>query len=206
MSAQNGKIVGLTGGIGSGKSAAAARFSVNGALTLDADAVSRTLLEQEGACYRPVIEAFGRAYVLPDGSIDRKKLAALVFHEPNQLALLNGIVHPAVCEALLQSAGEAAAAQPERLIVLDIPLLFECGLQDRMDAVILVYADDETRIARVMRRDGCTRAEALARMRAQMPQEEKKKLADYIIDNSAGLPELFEQVDTAYRLLTTRMR
>lgn len=193
--------IGLTGTIGSGKSTVSARLAALGAVVLDADSVSRELLATDTACRRAVIEAFGNEILQADGSIDRRKLAAIVFSDPAARARLNGIVHPAVAEQMFADAERGVSANPDAPVVFDAPLLIECGLQDRMDAVVLVTANRETALKRVMLRDGCEKREAESRIDAQMPQEEKAQYADFIIENDGTLDELNDRVDALYRIL-----
>ncbi|MEG1525115.1 MAG: dephospho-CoA kinase [Clostridia bacterium] len=200
------QILGLTGGIGSGKSTVAARFALLGAFILDADAVSRALLDIGGTCYDVVIQSFGQQIVREDGTINRKKVADIVFNDKNKRMLLNAILHPAVCTKLITEAKSIVQTCPNQLVILDVPLLFECGMQRDTDGSILVYADDEKRIARICARDGCTPHEALLRMNAQMPQEEKRKLADFILDNSGTMASLLRQADALFSELMADLR
>lgn len=194
--------IGLTGTIGSGKSTVSARLSALGAVVLDADAVARRLLASDTACRRAVIDAFGDGILRADGSIDRKKLAAAVFSDPAARARLNSIVHPAVIEQMFLNAERSLSENPDTPVVFDAPLLIECGLQDRMDAVVLVTASRETSLQRVMLRDGCGEREAAARIDAQLPQEEKARYADFIVENDGTLDELTTRVDALYQILT----
>lgn len=194
MNGRERRIIGVTGGIGSGKSTAAAYLGSLGAYVFDADAVSRALLAFGGGCYDAVRTAFGTDILRTDGTIDRGALAKIVFTDEEARARLNGIVHPAVCEALLDGAREVLAHDAQAVVVLDVPLLFECGLYRDTDENMLVYAADDVRIARVTARDGLTESQVRARMDAQMPQEEKRLLADVVIDNSGTLDELYAQL------------
>ncbi len=198
MSGKGKHIIGLTGGIGSGKSTAAAYLRALGARTLDADEISRGLLAVDGDGYAAVVAAFGRGICREDGTIDRSALARIVFADEAARARLNGIIHPAVCAAMLKSARAMLQEDAHAVVVLDVPLLFECGLYRDTDANIFIYADDDVRLARTMARDGLTRAQVEARMRAQMPQEEKRRLADVIIDNSGTLSALEAQLFAWY--------
>ena len=192
--------IGLTGGIGAGKSTAAARFRALGALVLDADAIARAALEPGGACYLAVADAFGEEILLPDGKIDRKALAKIVFASEEKRALLNELVHPHVIEAMFSRA-EADLGKQGGIAVFEVPLLFESGMHERMDANVLVTADEETRLERVCRRDGATRESAISRIRAQMPDEQKRLLANYVLENNGSVAELNEQIDRVYNTL-----
>ena len=198
MSAPQRNYIGLTGGIGAGKSTAAARFVALGAAVLDADGISRRALEPDGCCYAETLELFGRGVLLPDGRIDRARVAALVFSDAALRARLNALVHPAVRREML---AQAARMGTGRLIVFDVPLLFESGWQAMVSRTVLVAAREETRIARVCRRDGCAPQAAAARIRAQMPQREKEALADFVLQNDGTLEALYRQVDALYARL-----
>lgn len=200
MSGGENNHFGLTGSIGAGKSTVAERFHLLGARVIDADAISRNALARDGVCFDAVVALFGSSILQPDGSIDRKRVASLVFHDEALRQQLSGIVHPAVYREMMRIA--EAERDPHRLVLFDIPLLFESGSADRMRATIVVVADDAVRIRRVMERDGCSAADVAARMRAQMPQEEKMRRADYVIDNSGDLDGLYAEVNALYRRLS----
>ena len=205
MSGLRRRVIGLTGGIGSGKTTAAERFAALGALVLDADEVSRSLLDVDGGCYRAVVDAFGTDILLPDGRIDRKRLGAIVFADGEKRAALNGIVHPAVIGTLMERARLSGERNPDMLTVLDVPLLFECHMEERLDMTVLVTAPEELRVTRIMERDGCRREQALCRIRAQMPEAEKRRLADAVLDNGGSRESLQKQVDGLYeRLMADR--
>ncbi len=194
--------IGLTGGIGSGKSTAARRFAALGARVYHADELSRRALDPGAACYDRVVSAFGKEILNPDGTIDRKTLAKLVFADENKLAMLNGIIHPYVIGELFSMAGRDLDASGG-VAVFEVPLLFESGMDERMDANVVVSSEQETRVRRVMERDGLTREHVLSRMRAQMPEEEKRLRADYILENDGSEENLLRQVDALYELLKT---
>jgi len=193
--------IGLTGGIGSGKTTAARRFAELGALVYHADEISRRSIEPGAACYRRVVDAFGEGILKTDGAIDRKQLAQIVFSDETKRETLNAIIHPYVIEQLFSLAERDLANQPGAIAVFEVPLLFESGLHERMDANILVACDAESRIRRVAERDGISREQVLSRMRAQMPEEEKRLRADYILDNNDSKEALLRQVDLLYETL-----
>ena len=186
------KRIGLTGSIGSGKSTVARFLVARGIPVLDADAAARRVSSSAGVL-RAVSSQLGAEYVLPDG-LNRAALAQLVFADPNARAMLNSIIHPKVREemARLEAQLESEGA---RAVVQDIPLLFENNLQTLFDAVILVDAPLETRVARVMERDGATREAVLARDAAQMPSSEKRARADFIVENDGDEDALEGQLD-----------
>ncbi len=195
------QIVGLTGSIGSGKSTVSARLGAFGARILDADAVSRALMEPGGRCYNEVLHIFGTRVICEDGALNRKALAEIIFNDANMRETLNGIVHPRVREQMLATAAQIAAENADVPVILDVPLLFECGMEHGVDETVFVYADDGVRLKRIVARDKCTREHALKRMASQMPQEQKRRLADVTIDNSGTLEQLYRQVDAWYHAL-----
>ena len=192
--------IGLTGGIGAGKSTVSARFAALGAVVLDADAVSRQALEPGGCCYEAVLSLFGREIALADGRIDRRRVAGIVFSDAAMLRRLNAIVHPAVRQELLRRASTVRA---DRLALFDVPLLFESGWHRMMHKTIVVAAEDAVRIGRICARDGCTAEEAMARIRNQMPQQQKCRMADYVLTNDGSVATLYQNVDMLYETLCT---
>lgn len=193
----NAPFVGLTGNIGSGKSTVSARWALHGAKVLDADGISRALLQTDGGCYGAVTAAFPGVR-LPDGAIDRRALARIVFSDEAARLTLNGIVHPAVCRAMLDEGARIRRTQPGAPVIFDVPLLFECGLDRQMDRNVFVYADDAVRLMRILARDGCDEAQALSRMRSQGSQTEKMARCGSVIDNSGDLAALYRQADDLY--------
>jgi dephospho-CoA kinase len=190
--------VGLTGGLGSGKSTVAALFGEHGAVIIDADVVAREVVQAGTPGFAAVVARFGPGVVGPDGELDRAALARIVFADGAALDELNAIVHPLVGS---RSAELAAAVPPGAVVVHDIPLLAENGLADRFDTVVVVEADREIRLARLAER-GLTRAEAEARMAAQATDEQRRAIADEIVRNDGDLDSLARQIDRLWdRLL-----
>ncbi len=191
--------IGLTGGIGSGKSEAAKVFAARGALVIDADALAREALA-EGS---PGLDAVARRWpqAVPDGRLDRAALARIVFHDPSARAELNALVHP-----IVRRLGEAreALAGPGQFVVHDVPLLFEGGFYRRCDANVLVTAPLELRIARAMERSGLSRAEVERRIAAQIAPERARELADFTIDNDGTLEQLQLRTNAVYEQLLAR--
>ena len=183
-------IIGLTGGIASGKSTVARLFRAWGAYVADADEISRHALDPGTAYYERTVTAFGRGILLQDGVVDRKKVASIVFSDPEALAVLNGIIHPYVHETLRSDSERAFAERPDRMIVWDVPLLFEAGYDTETAKTVVVTARQSIRVRRIAERDGSTKAAALRRIRAQMPDREKVRRADFIIKNNGSLSEL----------------
>ena len=189
--------IGLTGGIGSGKSTAAARFAELGALVIDADALAREVVAAGTPGLDRIIARFGDEVLRPDGSLDRPKLGRLVFGDPGALADLNAIVHPLVAE---RSAELMAAAGPDAVVVYDVPLLVENDLAAGFDAVVVVEAPLELRLARLASR-GLAEDEARARIGRQASDEQRRAVATVLLDNSGSRAELGRQVDAAWRRL-----
>ncbi|GAA5531772.1 dephospho-CoA kinase [Deinococcus aluminii] len=189
--------LGLTGSIGAGKSTVAGLLRARGLTVLDADAVAREVTHDPA-----VLAEIGAAFpgVVRGGVLDRAALAGVAFADPARLAVLNAITHPRVRQRML-ALEQAAAARGEGWIVQDVPLLFEGGLEAQMDAVLVVDAPLALRLSRVTARSGLSAEEVLARDARQMPADEKRKRATFVLDNSGDLAELERQVDAALRTL-----
>ena len=194
--------VGLTGGLGSGKSTVAALFGEHGAVIIDADVVAREVVRAGTPGFAAVVARFGPDVVGRDGELDRAALARIVFADGAALDELNAIVHPLVGS---RSAELAAAVPPGAVVVHDIPLLAENGLADRFDTVVVVEADREIRLARLAER-GLTRAEAEARMAAQATDEKRRAIADEIVRNDDDLDSLARQIDRLWDRLSGSAR
>lgn len=189
---------GLTGGIASGKSTVSNRFRQLGACIVDADEISRHGLDVGTECYEKTVATFGKDILLQDGQVDRRKLGAIVFSNEAEREKLNAIIHPYVRKRMEELSQAVWDSNPQGLILWDVPLLFENGLHRLVQKTVVVTAPEELRIQRMALRNGYTREEALSRIGSQMPEEEKVKLADYVIDNSGDLISLYEQVDSIY--------
>ena len=183
--------IGLTGGIGSGKSAVAALLVQHGAVLVDADQLAREAVAPGTPGLAEVLAAFGEQVRAPDGSLDRPALAAIIFADPEARRRLDAIVHPLVRQ---RAAELVAAAAPDAVVVQDVPLLVETGQAASFDMVLVVEADPETRVARLVQR-GMTEDDARARIGAQATDEQRRAVADVVIDNSGTLEQLAEQVD-----------
>ena len=182
--------IGLTGGIASGKSTVAQLFRDWGAYVADADEISRRALDPGTDCYDNTVAAFGRDILFADGTVDRKKVAGIVFSDQEALAILNGIIHPYVHETIHKETKKAFDEAPDRLIVWDVPLLFETGYEKEVVKTVVVTARQDIRVQRIVDRDGSTKASALRRIRNQMPDREKVRRADIVIRNNGSLDEL----------------
>jgi dephospho-CoA kinase len=183
--------IGLTGGIGSGKSTVSALLAARGAVIVDADRIAREVVEPGTPGLARVAETFGEQVLAADGSLDRAALAAVVFADPEARRQLDGIVHPLV---RARASDLAAAAPPDAVVVNDVPLLVETGQASSYDLVLVVEADPETRVSRLVRR-GLTAEDARARMEAQASDGQRRAVADVVLDNSGTPEELAEQVD-----------
>ncbi len=187
------KIIGLTGGIASGKSTVSNWLLSQGYPVVDADIAARKVVEPSMPALEKIRKAFGDDVLLPDGTLDRKRLGSIIFANEEKRQTLNAIVHPAVREWMRQET-ERAFGEGASIVIMDIPLLFESKLTHMVEETILVYVTKETQLKRLMERDGYMEADALARIHAQMPIDEKKELADYIVDNNGPISETIEQM------------
>lgn len=191
--------VGLTGGLATGKTFVGRELAKLGCYVIQADALGHQVLEPAGAAHVPVVEHFGVA-ILTDGRIDRKKLAEVVFHDPGQLEVLNSIVHPFVFVLEDQRLQEIAAKDPSAIAVIEAAILIETGAFRRYEKVILTVCQPEQQIERAMAR-GLSERDARARLERQMPIEEKRRFADYIIDTSGTPESTVEQTRVVYTSL-----
>ncbi|MER5768464.1 dephospho-CoA kinase [Streptomyces sp. NPDC001985] len=193
--------VGLTGGIGAGKSEVSRLLESYGAVLIDADRIAREVVEPGTPGLAAVVAAFGESVLAPDGTLDRPELGAIVFADPDRLAALNAIVHPLV-GARSQELERAAGL--EAVVVHDVPLLTENALADRYDLVVVVDASVETQLDRLVGRRGMTESDARARMAAQATREQRRAIADLVIDNDGPLEQLEPQVRRVWAELTRR--
>lgn len=191
--------IGLTGGIATGKSTVSQMLVERGAALIDADVIAREIMEPGHPVLAEVVERFGRDILLPDGRLDRKKLGAIVFSDSGQRKLLESITHPAIRAEMKGRMANIEAAEPRRLVVADIPLLFESGLEGLYEQIMVVYVPRPIQLERLMLRDRLTLEQAEARLQAQMDIEEKRERADVLIDNSRGKEETERQVDAFWR-------
>jgi dephospho-CoA kinase len=195
--------IGLTGGIGSGKSEVARLLSSYGALVIDADALAREAVAPGTPGLARVAEEFGREVLRPDGSLDRARLGSVVFADPERLAALNAIVHPYVGR---RSAELMAQAPEDAVVVYDVPLLVENHLESAYDVVVVVDASAGTQLARLVEQRGMTVSDARARMAAQATREQRRAVADVVIDNDGDLATLQGQVRRLWEDLRGRAR
>jgi dephospho-CoA kinase len=193
--------IGLTGGIGSGKSEVSRRLAARGAVVIDADKIAREVVEPGTVGLARVVAAFGDEVLRPDGSLNREKLGSIVFADSERLATLNGIVHPLVGERVAQLQREAA---DDAIVVYDVPLLAENKLAPMYDVVIVVDAADEVRIGRLAEHRGMAEDDAKARIAAQASREERLAVADIVIPNEGSLEELEARVSDVWDELLAR--
>ncbi len=177
-------IVGLSGGIASGKSTFSSYLQETGLYVIDADHVARDVVAPNTEGLAQIIDTFGADFLLPDGQLDRAKLGQVIFSDAALRDTLNHIVHPLVREYMWGQARAYVEGRPERIVVLDIPLLFESGLQQLADVTVLIYATRDQQLLRLMARNAMTKDEALRRIHAQMPIEDKRRLADWVVCNT----------------------
>jgi dephospho-CoA kinase len=190
--------VGLTGGVGSGKSTVSRLLAERGAVVIDADAIAREVVEPGTPGFAAVVEAFGPSVVGADGRLDRPALAAIVFGDNDKRLQLNAIVHPLVGQRTVELA---AAAPADAVVVYDIPLLVESNMAAGFDFVLVVEASVDTRIARLLGR-GMAAPDARERMAAQASDEQRRAVADAVLDNNGSLADLEEQVDGVWKRLS----
>jgi dephospho-CoA kinase len=192
-------IIGLTGGIASGKTLVANEFKKLGASVIDADTIAREVLKPGEEPHKEVVEEFGREILTESGEIDRAKLGEIVFNDCEKLKKLNQLTHPEIIRRMEEDVEDIIKSEPGRIIVLNAPLLIEVGLHTKVDHVIVVYADDEKLVERIISRDELKRNEALQRLSCQMPLKEKIEYADHVIYNSSSKEETIDQVGAIFK-------
>ena len=187
------RIIGLTGGIASGKTTVARMLAELGAIVVDADQISREAVMPGSAALAALVEEFGSDILLPDGTLDRARVARTVFHDPAARKRLEAILHPAIRQLADQKLTELRKVGTE-VVLYVAPLLIEAGAVSRVDEIWVVHVDQATQISRLMSRDGLTEQEALQRIAAQMPMEEKRKYGKVVIENGQGIDQTAKQV------------
>jgi dephospho-CoA kinase len=193
--------VALTGSIAVGKSTVLTLFRELGCHTMEADEIAHDVMRPCRPAYHDVVRAFGPEILAEDGTIHRGRLGALVFHDAARREQVNRLVHPHVLREMERRIAELERQDPEGILIVAAALIIEAGVQGRFDRVIVVYCDEREQIARLMRREGLTREEALARIRAQLPSSEKRRYADFEIDTSGPVERTRAQVEAIYRRL-----
>ena len=194
-------LVGLTGGIATGKSTVAGLFKRCGATVIDADALAREVVQPGKPAWREIVRIFGKAALNTNRTLNRQALGAIVFGHPTKLRYLENIIHPRVAREQARLTKQAARIDPHAIVIYDVPLLFEAGIDKRVDKTIVVTADRETQIARLKQRNGLSRAEAIRRIKTQMPLADKRRRADYLLNGTLPLPQLKQQVRLLHQSL-----
>ena len=198
-------LVGLTGGIATGKSAVSEMFRALGAVIIDADVLAREVVEPGEPALAEIARDFGSNMIAADGRLDRKALGAVVFADSARRRRLEAITHPRIRARFDRRLSDLAGQQFKGLVFFDAAVMIESGNYKNMDRLVVVVTDEPTQIARLMARDGCTREDALARIRSQMPLSEKAKLADHVIDNSGSRAATESEVRRVQVALTAEL-
>ena len=194
-------LVGLTGGIASGKSLVSKLLKELGAYIIDADEIAHEVIQPGGPAYQEILQQFGEEILSKDGTIDRLRLGRLVFSDPVKRTLLEGIVHPRVFAIEEARRRKIAQKDPQAVIIFDAPLLIETRAYELMDKVIVVYANHRTQLKRLMERDHLDYDEAKRRIAAQLPLTDKRQYADYIINGADPPEEVAKQTEAIYQEL-----
>lgn len=196
--------IGLTGGIATGKSTVSRLLEARGVRIVDADVIARDVMNPGQPLLAAVAARFGPEFLLPEGGLDRRRMAEHIFNRPEERQALNAIVHPAIRAEIRRQVDAYEAADPQAIVAADIPLLYESGLEDLYEKIVVVYVPRPVQLKRLMERDKLTPEQAEGRLNAQLDIEDKKRRADYVIDN-AGSPEDTErQVDRLLESLRAR--
>ncbi len=194
-------LVGLTGGVATGKTTVARMFRKCGAVVIDADVLARQVVEPDKPAWREITRTFGSRILNPDRSVNRRALGRLVFGRRDRLRRIERIIHPRVARLQAELARQATRKNPQAVVIYDVPLLFEAGVDKRVDKTIVVTADRKTQIDRLKKRNHLSREDALRRINSQMPLEKKIKLADYLIDGTLPRSQVRKRVGQLYREL-----
>ncbi len=196
-------LVGLTGGIASGKTVVSNRLRDLGAHVIDADDISKAVMVPHTECWKKLVESFGKQILKKDSSIDRKILASVIFDDPVKRKHLNTIVHPEITKMINLQVKRIKAECPDAIIIIEAALLIETGTYKEYEKLIVVYSREELQEERMITRDGITRAEARKRIDAQWPIVKKMKVADYLIQNEGSLEQLSKDTDRLFVSLRT---
>jgi dephospho-CoA kinase len=200
-------LIGLTGGIASGKSVVARRLAEHGAVHIDADGLAREVVEPGTPGLAAIAERFGASVIATDGTLDRPALGAIIFTDPVARVDLNAITHPAIQDLARDRMETAAAADPHAVVVYDVPLLVERHSEDgyhRFDLIVVVEADDETRVARLVELRGLSAEEAAARLASQASNADRRAIADVVIDSNGSLDDTLRQADELWETVSAR--
>lgn len=192
--------LGVTGGVGSGKSIVCKRLAELGVPVFSADQLARRAVQQGTAAYDRIVEHFGKGILAPDGSIDRPKLRGIIIEDAFARKTLEGFIHPEVLRRIEENIRQERD-RGASMVAVEVPLLFETGMQAFFDYVVMVSAARESRIKRIMDRDGASREQVELLMKTQMPESEKRRLADYVIENNTSPADVYTEVDRIYEKL-----
>lgn len=205
MKARPFLLVGLTGGIATGKSTVATMFRGLGAVIIDADVLAREVVEPGQPALAEIVEEFGPEMLQADGRLDRKALGAIVFASADRRRRLEALTHPRIRQRFDGTLVDLTRAGFRGVVMFDAAVMIESGNYKNMDRLVVVVTDEATQIARLIARDGCTREDALARIRSQMPLSEKARLADHVIDNSGDRAATEDQVRRVHAALASEL-
>lgn len=194
-------LVGLTGGMGSGKTTVGELFKSLGAYVLDADQICRTLVEPGKPAWQEIVDLLGKNIIKDDQTLDRRGIADIVFNDPGKKAALEAILHPRVLEEEQAIYKDILKVDPDALVIIDAALLIESGNYRKVDKVIVIACDEETQLERIMTKNMFSREDAQRRLQQQMSLDEKIKFADYVLHNNSGLSELKRKVETLFHQL-----
>jgi dephospho-CoA kinase len=194
-------LVGLTGGVATGKSTVAKMFNRCGAILIDADELARELVEPEKPAWHAIVKLFGKTVLNQDRSLNRQALGSIVFHNLKKRRQLERIVHPRVAREQQRLVRRIAKRKPHAVVIYEVPLLFEAGVDKRVDKIIVVTAGCNTQIARLKKRNGLSRTEALRRIRSQMPLAKKTQQAEHVLNGTLPRPSLRKQVGQLFKSL-----
>jgi len=187
-------VVGVTGGVATGKSTVAKLFKQSGAIVIDADELAKCVVKPGKPAWREIVSTFGKTVLNPDRTINRRALGAIVFGNRAKLRRLERIIHPRVAREQARLTKQTVRKDPDAVVIYDVPLLFEAGVDKRVDKIIVVTADRETQIARLKKRNGLIRTEAIRRINSQIPLSKKIRRADHLLDGTLPRPSLYKQV------------
>jgi len=199
-------VIAVTGGIASGKSIVSSMLEQMGAPLIDLDVLARQVVQPEGPAWKEIVDFFGKEVLLQDGRIDRKKLSHIVFRDRKKRKRLESLTHPRILDEMYRQVDEIASRDPESIIQVAIPLLFELNLQYRFHKILLVYAPREVQKRRLMQREGIGESTAESILDAQLPIEEKLARADFVIRNDGTVEETRAQVEALWRQLKEEQR
>jgi dephospho-CoA kinase len=194
-------LVGLTGGVATGKSTVAKMFKQCGAAVINADLLARQVVEPGKPAWRAIVKLFGKTVLNQDRSLDRQALGSIIFHNPKKRRQLERIIHPRVAREQARLTKAITRKDPNAVVIYEVPLLFEAGVDKRVDKIIVVTADRNIQIVRLKKRNGLSRAEAIRRIRSQIPLAKKTQQADHLLNGTLPRPSLRRQVGQLFRSL-----